>query len=313
VKTRLLEHRTVQDTQGVELRAADLVIVFSCACAALLLLGPFRWAPGAGSSAFVFAVFALGPLLLRTMETYYPRQRLLAFVACFWLLPVVSVGHGMLDPLVSGVTPVLRDARLAALDQHLFGAQASVVIGEWIPPWLMDVLLVCYYGHFVWPLVLAVTLYFTGRREAFDEYLLALALFFACNFVFYTWVPAIGPRYFLFSDFQESLQGLWLTPLLESAMRQPAFVKDCFPSGHTGTALLVLAYAWRFERRVFRVMFLPALGLIAATLVGRFHYATDLLCAMPLVLGAMGCAMTWSRLTRGSVTRQVEMDAIVRS
>ncbi|WP_338023720.1 phosphatase PAP2 family protein [Archangium primigenium] len=302
-----------QDTPLVELRAVDLVVVFSCACAALLLLGPFRWAPGAGSSAFVFAVFALGPLLLRTLETYGPRKRVVSFIADFWMLPVVSVGHGMLGPLVSAVTPGLKDARIVALDQHLFGAQASVVLGEWTPRWLMDVLLVCYYGHFLWPLALGCALYFAQRREAFDEYLLALGLFFACNFVFYTWVPAIGPRFFLHAAFPGSLQGLWLTPYLESAMLQPTFVRDCFPSGHTGAALLVLVYAWRFERRVFRVAFLPVLGLIAATLVGRFHYATDLVCAVPLVVGAVAVAAVWSRWARGSLARQVPWDVIVRS
>jgi len=313
VKSGLSERRAVQQAPLVELRAVDLIIVFACACAALLLVGPYRWAPGAGPSALVFALFALGPLVLRTLETYFPQHRLLSFVACFWLLPVVSLGHGMLGPLVTGVTPVLHDARIAGMDQHLFGAQVSVVLGEWTPRWLMDVLLVCYYGHFVWPLALGSVLYFSSRREAFDEYLLALALFFTCNYILYAWVPAIGPRYFLFSAFPQSLQGLWLTPYLESAMREPTFVRDCFPSGHTGAALLVLVYAWRFERRVFRVMLLPALGLIAATLVGRFHYATDLLCALPLVLGALGGAVAWSRVLGTSPARAVRMDAIVRS
>jgi hypothetical protein len=78
---------------------------------------------------------------------------------------------------------------------------------------------------------------------------------------------------------------------------------------------VVLVYALRFERRVFRVMLLPGLGLIAATLVGRFHYATDLMCALPLLLGVVGFAMAYTRSVarRGTVARPVGMDAIVRS
>ena len=57
-------------------------------------------------------------------------------------------------------------------------------------------------------------------------------------------MPAIGPRYFLFNAFPGRLQGVWLTPYLESVMRQPGFAKDCFPSGHTGATLLVLIYAF---------------------------------------------------------------------
>jgi hypothetical protein len=299
----------------VELRPVDVLMVVSCTGAALLLLGPYRWAPGAGTSALVYLGFALGPLVLRWLESLYPQRRLLAFVACFWLLPVTSIGHEFLSPLVTGFFPGLRDAQLASLDQRLFGVQVSVWLGQLVPPWLTEVLLVCYYGHFVWPVVLGLVLYFTGRREAFDEYLLALGLFMVCNFVLYAWVPAIGPRYFLVDAFSRPLRGLWLTPYLDSAMRQPLFIRDCFPSGHTGVTLLVMLYAWRFERRVLRVMCLPGLGLIAATLVGRFHYATDLLCAPPLVLCTTAVALAWSRHTgrRPSVARPVPMDAIVRS
>jgi hypothetical protein len=299
----------------VRFKPVDVLIIVACACAAFLLVGPYRWAPGAATSAAIFFVFALGPLVLRTLESYFPRQRLIAFLASFWLLPVVSLGHGAMCPLVTAVTPGLHDAQLATLDQRLFGAQASVVLGQLSPPWLTELLLLCYYGYFLWPLVLGVTLYFSGKRESFDEYLLALGLFFACNFVLYSLVPAIGPRYFLYGAFPETLRGVWLTPYLESAMRQPAFAKDCFPSGHTGATLVVLVYAFRFERRVFRVMLLPGLGLIAATLVGRFHYATDLMCAVPLLLGVVGFAMAWTRsmARRGTMERQVRMDAIVRS
>lgn len=305
--------RAFEGGRDVHFRGVDIVIVVSCSLAALALVGPARWAPGSARSAVYFSVFALGPLVLRTLEASFPRQRLLAFVASFWLLPVLSLSHGVLNPLVLAATPVLRDAQIAMMDQRLLGFQASVVLGHLVPPWLTDILMVCYYGHFIWPLVLGAVLYFTGRREAFDEYLLALSLFFAFNYVCYALVPAIGPRYFLFSSFSEPVKGLWVTPILDSVMRTPPFSRDCFPSGHTGTSLLVLVYAFRFSPRVFRVMLLPAIGLILATLVGRFHYATDLMCAVPLMLVVVGLAVGWSRATaRREVQRPVRMDAIVR-
>jgi hypothetical protein len=292
----------------------DIIIVVSCSLAALALVGPASWVPGASRSALHFGIFALGPLVLRTLESYFPRHRLLGFVASFWLLPVLSLSHGLLDPLVTAATTGLRDGQLAAMDQQLLGAQASVVLGQIVPPWLTDILMVCYYGHFVWPLALGLVLYFTGRREAFDEYLIALSLFFAFNYVCYALVPAIGPRYFLFDHFSQPLQGVWVTSFLDSLMRQPPFARDCFPSGHTGTALLVLVYAFRFSPRVFRIMLLPAIGLIAATLVGRFHYLTDLICAVPLMVVVVGLAVGWSRAAarRDAEARPVRMDAIVR-
>jgi hypothetical protein len=176
--------------------------------------------------------------------------------------------------------------------------------------------MVCYYGHFIWAVVLGVVLYACKRTLAFDEFLLALGLFFALGYASYIVVPVIWPRLFLASSFPGPLQGVLVTQFLDSAMRTPRFIRDCFPSGHTGATILVLFYAFRFSRRVFWVMLLPGLGLIVATLSGRFHYAADLVAVLPVVVLVAGSAMAVSRTAtrrRGSAPeRSVPMDAILR-
>jgi hypothetical protein len=304
------------DGQKVRFKAVDLILVCACSLAALALVGPAHWAPGALPSAAGFTFFAVGPLVLRTLQAAWPRKWLLGVVADFWLLPVALIGHELLNPLVDAFTPVLRDAQLATLEERVFGFQVSVLVSSMVPPWLMDVLMVCYYGHFVWGVVLAVVLYFNKRTAEFDEFLLALGLFFSLGYAAYIVVPAIGPRLFLLNAFPGPLAGVFFTPLLDSMMRTPAFIRDCFPSGHTGATLLVLFYAFRFARRVFWVMLLPGLGLIVATLAGRFHYAIDLLAVLPLVVFVASVAMAFSRVGshRGGYApeRSVPMDAIVR-
>lgn len=302
----------------VRLNAVDLIIVAACTLATWVLLGPGRWAPGSLYYAGLFAFMAAGPLVLRTVESYLPRQRWLTVIADFWLLPVAVLTHGWLTPVVDTLNPFLRDAQLVAADQRIFGFQASVVLSHVVPPWLNDVLLICYYGHFVWPLVLGLWLYYRGRGAAsaeFDEYLLGLGLLFILNYSAYSLVPAVGPRYFLIDSFSAPLQGS-LTPLLDSLMRRPVFARDCFPSGHTGTTLVVLFYSWRFSRKLFWVMLLPGIGLIVATLAGRFHYATDLLCAVPLVMVVVGLSAALTRAARQRESeragRSVPADAILR-
>ncbi|WP_224363109.1 phosphatase PAP2 family protein [Hyalangium versicolor] len=308
--------RLLDGRRKVRLKAVDIVIVFACSLAALALVGPARWAPGATQSAMGFTLFAMGPLVLRTLEEAWPRRRLLRWVSDFWLLPVIMIGHELLNPLVDAFSPVLRDAQLAMLDERLFGLQVSVLVSNAVPPWLMDVLMVCYYGHFVWGLVLGVVLYLHKRIAAFDEFLTALSLFFALGYAAYIVVPAIGPRFFLLDAFPGQLTGVITTSFLDSLMRTPVFVRDCFPSGHTGATLVVLFYSFRFSRRVFWVMLGPGVGLIVATLAGRFHYATDLVAVLPLVVFVVGVSMAFSRVgsrRRGFATeRSVPMDAIVR-
>jgi hypothetical protein len=299
----------------VHFKPVDCVLIASCALAALVLLGPCRWAPGALRSAGGFATFALGLMLFRTLQARWPRVRPLRWVADFWLLPVAGLGHELLNPLVDAIHPVLRDAQLARIEERVFGVQVSVVLSNAVPPWLQDVLMVCYYGHFVWAVVLGVTLYLHRRMAAFDEFLLGIGLFFALGYSAYIAVPAIGPRLFLASAFPGPLQGIAVTPVLDSLMRTPAFIRDCFPSGHTGLTLLVLFYSLRFSRRVFWTMLLPGIGLIVATVAGRFHYATDLVAVLPVVLlcAAAAHALAPARGRRSySSERSLPMGAIVR-
>ncbi|WP_240359843.1 phosphatase PAP2 family protein [Pyxidicoccus trucidator] len=316
-RRRLAQRLREHDVQ-VHLNAVDLIVITACSLAALVLVGPGRWAPDALPNAGLFAFMASGPLVLRTLAAMYPHNRMLTTLADWWLLPVSVLSHGWLSPVVDTLNPILKDAQLVAADQQLFGFQAAVELERLVPPWLNDVLMVCYYGHFVWPVVLGVVLYRRARGvfSDFGEYLTGLGLMFFLNYAAYALVPAIGPRYFLIGAFDGPLQGVMVTQLLDSVMRTPTYVRDCFPSGHSGTTLLVLFYAWRFSRPLFWLMLLPGLGLIIATLAGRFHYATDLVCAVPLVMVVTGLALGVSRAARQRegerAARSVPVDAIVR-
>ena len=281
---------------GLPLRLADLVVTSMATLAAAYLAIAARWVPGWGRSFAVFVAIALGPLVLRALPRLWPKARqAFDFAASFWLLPASIFGHAALGPIADGVRPALVDRQLAALDISVFGRAPAVLLEGRTPPWLTELLLVCYYTYFLWPVLLGVLLYFTRERKAFDEYLLALSLLFSANFVLYVLVPAVGPRYFLAGEFRAPLQGVWLTPFLDSLMRQPAFARDCFPSGHTAVTALTLAFAHRHHRRFFWALLPVALGLIAGTVVGRFHYVVDLIFAMPLLAAAMAAAVAIER------------------
>jgi len=286
---------------------ANALITLSAGWACVYLLTHGAWIPGADLSAWGFGILAAGPVLLWLLLLRWPHSGLLKTVETFWLVPTLAFGHGLMGPLVDAASSRLLDARLAQVDLQLFGVHPSVRLGELTVPWVTELLMLCYYSYFLWLLVLGLVLYLQRRHAEFGQYALALSLFFILNFAGYALVPAIGPRFFLASLFPGPLEGVWLTPLLEGGMRTPLFMRDCFPSGHTGATLLVLTFAWRFERRVFAVMLLPATGLILATLVGRFHYAIDLLAAIPLTAVAVGLATSLVRLDPHRSIRRVRV------
>ncbi|MEN9800632.1 MAG: hypothetical protein RL653_4329 [Pseudomonadota bacterium] len=308
------------DVPGLDTRAmcwGDRLLVGACGLVAGWLWTFGAWVPGALGAALTWTALAAGVPVLRWLSTR-PGARWAETVAAFWPAPVLVLGHDHFGPVVDGINPGLRDVMLARWDLLLFGGIPSVFTEHRVPGPVMDVLLVCYYSYFLWPLVVGGAIY-RANRSAYAEYRLAMVVFFILNFSLYVAVPAIGPRFFYAGLYQAPLQGGGLTAWLDGLMRVTSFNRDCFPSGHTGFTLVVLVYAALYARRVFWVMLPVATGLVAATVLARFHYGVDLLCALPAVAVAVLSAATvarpgtWSVPRRaGAWWRSVEQDAARR-
>jgi membrane-associated phospholipid phosphatase len=286
----------VLDRGGFRLPVGDVAVITAAGAAAITLLVRGRWVDGFWRALLTFVLVALAPPVLRGLAARFPRMRALDVAASLALAPSVIFGHYAMAPLADAVGRPLMDGPLAALDLRLFGAHPAVVVGALVHGPLLDALMLCYYSYFVVPISLAVLLY-AKDRPRFEELLAALSLVFAANFVLYLVVPAVGPRYFLANAFPGPLRGGWITAYLDSLMRGPAFMADCFPSGHTAVMLTALVCARRSSPWLFWGILPLALGLIAATVVGRFHYGIDLLCAVPLA--AVCVAIAWSTVPSG--------------
>lgn len=284
--------------QTLAMKLADVTVTAMASFAAALVLFDGTWHPHWVASFVAFAFVALGLTALRAlgdMQDRFPRMRIFHTLGNFWLLPTVIIGHFSLGPIVDSAHPRLLDAELAQLDLRLFGVHPSLWLGDVVGPVITEFVMLCYYGYFLGPVILGALLLARRRTEAYGEYVLGLALYFCANYAFYVVVPAVGPRFFLAQMFDQPLNGLWLTSTLDGLMRTPIYNRDCFPSGHTGVTITVLVYAWRYHRRFFWIWLPVGVGLISATLIGRFHYGIDLLAALPLVVTVVAVSAVAAR------------------
>jgi membrane-associated phospholipid phosphatase len=88
--------------------------------------------------------------------------------------------------------------------------------------------------------------------------------------------PALGPRYAMEHLHETTLGGFLISkPIQDIPNLLEGVKRDFFPSGHTGIALLVLVLAYRYEKRLFWIILIPALLLIVATVYCRYHYVVD--------------------------------------
>jgi membrane-associated phospholipid phosphatase len=135
-----------------------------------------------------------------------------------------------------------------------------------------------YFSFYLLPILLGIVLWARGKRGAFDRLVLgATGAFYLC-FIGYILVPAAGPRYALAHLYQIPLGGSPITDFIRGFVASAESLQwDCFPSGHTAVALVVLWYALREERGFFCLSLPITILLLISTIYCRYHYVIDLL------------------------------------
>jgi len=254
----------------------------------LILLAAVAWGRGIPRGREAVQNLGLGVLLLlalRATQLVVP-SRLTAFLAANAPIAMVPIDWS-LDPIVDLVHPNLVDATLLAADRWLFGETPSITLEHLLAPWLTEALLFGYLSYF---LILAAPLAFFWifrDPEVHEEFARALVPLFVINLAFYILVPAIGPRFHVADAYRTPLTGLFFAERIRDLFLNVPFFRDCFPSGHTAGTLLVLIYARRRLPALFWALLPLGALCIAATVLCRFHYAIDLICALPLVFFAV--------------------------
>jgi hypothetical protein len=257
-----------------------LAAAFMCALAVLAGIALARGVPRAREALINLFLGVLLLLALRASAWLVP-SRLTNFCAAVAPLAMVPIDWS-LNPIVDLVHPTLSDSTLLAVDRWLFGETPSVLLERYLTPWLTELLLYGYLSYFLIVALPLVLLWIFRDQEIHAEYSRSVVLLYVANLCFYILVPAIGPRFQLADVYSAPLKGVLFGERIRDLFLQVPFYRDCFPSGHTAATLLALVYT-RKRLPVFFWVALPVGALcISATVLCRFHYAIDLLCALPL-------------------------------
>jgi membrane-associated phospholipid phosphatase len=164
--------------------------------------------------------------------------------------------------------PGLDDSVIQHIDQTIFGNQVSYILQPLARHWLTYLLTGAYVSWF-WLLFATIALLMVQGRRAASEYLFATLIAFYVGYVCYVFVPVIGPGYTL----HYSIQLGAIAPTY--TVHRLLISRDCFPSLHTATSVLMVIYVGKYARKwLFAYVPLAAI-IIFATLYLRIHYGTD--------------------------------------
>ena len=177
---------------------------------------------------------------------------------------------------------------VAAAEAALFGGQPSLYLSERLPfvP-LSEFLHFCYFAYVIVIPGLAAWWYFGNRRAAFHELVLLLAAVMYGSYLFFILFPVDSP-YYRFDRLAPPLAGHAFFDLVHAMSARGGARGGAFPSAHVSGAVVVILVAWRHQRRAAVLLAPIVLGVIVATVYGRFHYAVDAIAGIGLALAVVG-------------------------
>ena len=176
-----------------------------------------------------------------------------------------------------------RDAALMAIDQHLFGFQASLKLQAIVSPRLTAYMDFAYLYHLINIPLVACFIYAFRDRARFREMMSGLMVVSFLGLVGYLLVPAIGPLYTLRDQYTVPLrQSGWVFNREVDFMDFARIRRDVFPSLHVGISFVVWLYAWRNSKKLFWILSPLILSLWFSTVYLRYHYLIDVVAGLIL-------------------------------
>lgn len=191
-----------------------------------------------------------------------------------------------LHDLVYFVHPTNIDDKLIAIDQKLLGCQLSIVAQSFRPTWLIKWLEFNYSLFFYYPAGFGLILYLQKRKIEYRIFLVSLILTFFAGYFLYTIFPAVGPKIYLKEYFQNPDLLSWRVEedLYKFFSIQPGARRDAFPSLHNAGTLVVMLFAYKYEKRFFFIALPFAISLMIATIYLGHHYLIDVLAGWLLAI-----------------------------
>ncbi len=176
-----------------------------------------------------------------------------------------------------------RDQALIAIDQRLFGFQASLVLQRFITPKLTTWMSLAYFYHLINIPLIALFIYNLRPRRNFREMMSGVMVVSFFGLMGYLLVPAIGPVYTLRAQYTVPLQQS--LPLLNREVDFMDFARirrDVFPSLHVALSFVAWLYAYRNSKRLFWILSPLILSLWISTVYLRYHYLIDVVAGLIL-------------------------------
>ncbi len=183
-----------------------------------------------------------------------------------------------------GLTEPIR-----SLEATLFQGHPSLYLSQqwnWVP--LSEYLHFCYFAFMVMLPVVGCYWYGKGQMLAFRDLLFLVGVAFYGSYLFFILFPVDSP-FDLAAPPEGPIADYFFYNLVHEISSRGGARGGAFPSIHVSASIIVLVVAWKRQRQLAYLLLPIVLGVMVATVYGRFHYVLDTIAG--LALGVMITAL----------------------
>jgi membrane-associated phospholipid phosphatase len=187
--------------------------------------------------------------------------------------------------LIHLIFPHPFDPLINQLELAVFGIYPTVWAERFIYPGLNELMMFSYASYYFLLAVLGLGLFLRKKIREFDGLFFTSAVAYYVSYLGFVIFPVEGPRFALVSQHQLEMNGGFFTSLAQGLIHMAGIQGAAMPSSHAAVALVVLVYARRHHRTLYRVLFPLVVSLAVSTIYGRFHYVSDVVAG--ILVGAL--------------------------
>ncbi len=267
-------------------RRTDLVIFAYLVVVGALVVVFRESLPGWKSLALVHVVAAGVTHTLASLPTKLPRVA--QFFRDWYPAMAFPVFYKEVELLAHAFGNWSLTASLQRLEVDLFQGHPSAYLSEHMGSVLFsETLHFCYFSYLWLFPVIGGLWYFTGKRPAFRELMFLVSVTFATSYVFYILFPVDSPFY-LSEPLREPLSGNFFYELVHFFASRGGARGGAFPSSHVSISTVIVLVTMKWQPRSLFWLLPIYVGLVFATVYGRFHYAVDVLAGWTLAFTVVG-------------------------
>ncbi|MCP4684936.1 MAG: phosphatase PAP2 family protein [bacterium] len=239
---------------------------------------------------FYAAMAAVALLIMRFVDSSGGRWQ--ALVRLLYPGAMFTFFYRATGGLMFLLTDQFLDWQVVTFENMLLGANPTLYIdSHLLNVWTNEILSFCYFSYYPMLPVFLIAAFAKKHYRVIREFSAAACLTFFISYLLFSLYPVEGPRWHFAELYTNSVEGPIFRPLVEMVIDRGAVRGGAMPSSHTGIALVIMLFCFRYYRKAGWVLLPIVTGLAIGTVWGRFHYASDVFAGA--AIGIFSLILVW--------------------